>query len=102
MLVVALLIIGSAAVSEGFAQMVAGEKIPEYEEVFGVKFGIRQPHFTAHMIAGSVPGNVLYPGDQPSFTVQIINNLDQPIKQAGKVDVIEYGTRGRPGDIWKR
>jgi len=44
---------------------------------------------------------VLWPGDKPAFTFQIENNLDKPIEMQASVDVIRYGTKGKPGDIWK-
>ncbi len=82
------------------AQMVSGEKIPGYDSTFNVVLNQRQYPYRVISVGGSIPGNVVWPGEQPSFTFQIQNNLDRAIKAAGKVDVIAYGTHGTAGDIW--
>jgi len=96
-----LLVLAGLLVSDAAAQMVAGPKIPGFAETFGVEPGQRTSPYTAKLVAGSVPANILWPEDQPSFTIQIVSNLDEPLHVKGKIDVVAYGTRGRPGDIWK-
>jgi hypothetical protein len=53
-----------------------------------------------HLTDSSIPGNILGPKEQPEFTFQIVNTSDQPLQAAGHVEVIAYGTRGAPGDVW--
>ena len=83
------------------AQMVSGSKMPGFAEAFGVKLDQRSYPYTATLIESSVPGNILWPGEQPTFTVQVVNNTDAPIRMTAKVDLVAYGTKGHPGDIWK-
>jgi hypothetical protein len=85
-----------------FAQMVTGENIPGFGETFAVKVGkdAPKPLFEANLIECSIPGNILWPGDEASFTFQVVNNQAGALKAKGKVDVVAYGTKGRPGDIW--
>ena len=81
------------------AQMVAGTDIPEFGETFGVD--VHAEHeLEAYLIESSVPGNVLWPGEQPNFTLQLNNRSDQPATVNGFCEIIAYGTQGRPGDIW--
>lgn len=51
-------------------------------------------------IAGSVPANMLWPGEDVTVTVQLVNLTDQPIRAAGKVDVIPYGLTTSPADMF--
>ena len=46
-----------------------------------------------------MPGGVLWPGDSASFTLQFVNNTSEPIRAAGRLDVIRYGTQIAEGDI---
>ena len=91
----------AALASPAHAQMISGDRIPGYAETFGVVLHERSYPYTAQLIECTAPGNVLWPGDTPSFTFQIVSHLDTPLAVQGKVDVIAYGTKGRPGDIWK-
>ena len=90
---VALLAVGTP----GRAQMVAGKDMPGYAETFGLA---APPTYKALLTECSIPGNVLWPGDAPSFTFQIQNDGDAPLTAAGRVEVIAYGTKGAPGDVW--
>jgi hypothetical protein len=85
-----------------FAQMVTGENIPGFGETFAVKVGkdAPKPLFEANLVECSIPGNILWPGDEASFTFQVVNHQAEALKTKGKVDVVAYGTKGRPGDIW--
>jgi hypothetical protein len=51
-------------------------------------------------LGGTAPGNVLWPGEQASFTFQLVNNSKEPLAGTGQVELIAYGTKGQPGDIW--
>jgi len=81
------------------AQMVEGTDMPNYEKVFNVDLDRELP-YDAKLISSNAPGNVFWPGDDPEFTFQIQNKSSQPLEVKGKVDVIAYGTKGKPGDIW--
>lgn len=82
------------------AQMVTGDRMPGYAETLGVTLDQRSYPFSAHLVSSSIPGNILWPGEQPTFAFQMVNNGDQAIQTQGRVDVIAYGTRGEPGDVW--
>jgi len=82
------------------AQMVTGLGIPGSAETMGLGPGREAEDYTAQFIGSTVPGNVLWPGEQGSFTFQLVNSTDRPIRTRGRVDVIQYGTKGRPDDIW--
>ncbi len=83
------------------AQMVEGTEIPEFGETFGVDVNKKDFNVQAYLIKSSVPANILWPNDKAVLTVQLVNNSDIPAKISGKLEVIGYGTKGRPGDIWK-
>ena len=51
-------------------------------------------------VAGSAPANMLWPGEEVTVTVQLVNLTDQPIRVAGKVDVIPYGLTTSPADMF--
>ncbi|MGF1636305.1 MAG: hypothetical protein ACFCUU_04480, partial [Cyclobacteriaceae bacterium] len=48
---------------EAEAQMVAGEKIPEFENVFKVNLSSRNDSIYVRLIDSSIPGNILWPAD---------------------------------------
>ena len=81
------------------AQMVTGNKIPGYYETLGVSSNAVLTYKAAN-IGGSAPANVLWPGEKLVLTGQVENLSDVPIAAKGKVDVIWFCTKGRPGDIW--
>ena len=97
-LVLTVLFLAGALAPRSEAQMVTGSRIPGYAKTFGLEKEAED--FSVQQIACSVPGNVLWPGDTASFTFLVENRSEQAIKTEGKVEVIRYGTRGRPGDIW--
>ncbi|RPH90814.1 MAG: hypothetical protein EHM72_18705, partial [Calditrichaeota bacterium] len=82
------------------AQMVAGDAIPEFNDTFSC--GSAPPDSTIHtsLIASSIPGNVLWPQEQVQLTLQFENTAARSIHIDGWLDILAYGTRGRPGDIW--
>jgi hypothetical protein len=83
-----------------FAQMHSGDQMKDYDTVFGVPINVRSPAFEVTLLDSQPPGNVLFPGEQPTFSFLIKNNGDQPITGPAKVNVVSYGTRGNPGEIW--
>lgn len=52
------------------------------------------------LIESSAAGNVFHPDDTTVFTFQIENLTDEPFRATGKVDVVHYGGRGQPGEMW--
>ncbi len=82
------------------AQMRAPEEWLNYETVLNVKNKLRHYDFDVTTIRSSAPSNVLWPEDKPAYTIQIVNNLDKPIVLEGNVEVIRYGNKGIPNDIW--
>jgi len=94
---IAVLCIAAPAVQ---AQMVNAQRMTHFADVFNVKVDQRSYPFTAVQVETSAPANILWPGEQPTWTIQLQNNTDAAIKTAGKIEVIQYGTHGEPGDIW--
>jgi len=86
-------------VSSVQAQMVTGQGMEDFARVFALE-GAKAKDWTAYETACSVPANILWPDDEATFTFRLENNGD-PVQGPAKVHVIHYGTRGRPGDVWK-
>lgn len=82
------------------AQMKAPHEWVNYEQVLGVKNNLRQYNYDVALARASTTTNVLWPGEQPAYTIQVVNRLNEPLQAAGKIDIIRYGTRGRPNDVW--
>lgn len=97
-LVVSLILGLSASSTPG--QMVTGEQMEDFGKVFSLE-GSQAREWTAYETECSVPANVLWPGDEATFTFRIDNKSDQAIEGPGRIHVTHYGTRGRPGDVWK-
>ena len=51
-----------------YAQMVTGERLDGYTETTGILLNQRSYPYKAQLITCSAPGNVLWPGDKPTFT----------------------------------
>lgn len=81
------------------AQMVSGKDIPEFASTFGITSGT-DTGVLAYLAKSSIAGNVLWPGDSVEMLVQLQNTTDAEVLLDGTIEVISYGTRGRPGDIW--
>ena len=77
------------------AQMVTGAAM----EDFGKSFGLSAKGWSVQQTACSLGANALWPGEEAAFTFFV--KPGQPYKGPVKVDVIHYGTRGKPGDWWK-
>lgn len=84
-----------------FAQMKTGEAMNHYAETFGVVLRQRSYPYTVTLIESKPGSGILAPGEQPVLTLLFTNNLDTPLEATGKFDVLSYGTRGIPGDIWQ-
>ena len=77
------------------AQMVTGAAM----EDFGKSFGLSVKGWSVQQTACSLGANALWPGEEATFTFFV--KPGQPYRGPVKVDVIHYGTRGKPGDWWK-
>jgi hypothetical protein len=86
------------------AQMVTGPDIPGFYETFRLDKSHPPTAYEVQQIGvrtGTCAGaNVLWPGETATFTFRLINTSDAPLRAAGKVQVVQYGTRGRVGDVW--
>ncbi|BDI30485.1 hypothetical protein CCAX7_25360 [Capsulimonas corticalis] len=96
----ALALLPFAAGSLCHAQMVTGSGMVDYDQTLGLGGGKAARGYSASLVESSIPGNVMWPGEQPKFTFQVVNTTGQAIDARGRVEVIGYGTRGRPGDVW--
>lgn len=99
-LTLTILLIITTLRSSTSAQMVTGQQMEDFDTVFSLE-GARAQGWTAYQIACSVPANVLWAGDEATFTFRIENQGQEPIQGPGRIHVVHYGTRGRPGDVWK-
>jgi hypothetical protein len=77
------------------AQMVTGSRMEDFDQAFGLS----AKDGTVQQIGCSLGANALWPGDEATFTFYL--RPGQPYRGPVKVDVIQYGTRGKPGDWWK-
>jgi hypothetical protein len=50
-----------------------------FDKVFGVALGQRSYPYTAQFVESTVPGNILWPGEQGRFTFPLQNHLDRPV-----------------------
>ena len=83
------------AVSRISAQMTTGKSM----EDFGKTFNLSARGWSVQELACSQGANVLAPGDQATFTFWV--KPGQAYQGPVKVDVIRYGTKGKPGDWWR-
>lgn len=82
------------------SQMVYAERIPEFGATFGVDVNRVRFDVRVQVIKSSVEANVYTPGEPPEMIVQLVNNTEEKQFVSGQIDIIAYGTRGRPGDVW--
>ena len=80
------------------AQMKTGEQMKDYATVFPLQKS--QNNFKAILIKTNAAGCIFSPDEQPQLTFQLQNLTDKPIKAQAQFQLIAYGTRGIPGDIW--
>ncbi|RAJ87273.1 hypothetical protein CLV59_10122 [Chitinophaga dinghuensis] len=89
-----------AVVQSAQCQMKDPQDWAGYEEVLGVKNGLRSYDYDVNLIESSAPANVFWPGDAIRLQFQLLNNTNQAIDMDAKAYVIRYGTKGIPNDIW--
>jgi hypothetical protein len=83
-----------------FSQMVSPEGWTGYESVLGVVNGLRHYDYDVTVTGSTTATNVLWPGEQAGYSIQIVNNTGETITGEAKVHVIRYGTMGKEGNIW--
>jgi hypothetical protein len=66
---------------------------------FAKSFGLSAKGWSAQETACSLGANAIWPGEEATFTFFVKAGL--PYRGPVKVDVIQYGTKGKPGDWWK-
>lgn len=96
-LLVALLLVVVPAMSD--AQMRTGAGMKDYRSA--LRLNEAASPFSVALLDTGKPGSIFHPGDVPELKFQIQNRTDAPIKRTGKLELLAYGTRGIPGDIWQ-
>ena len=91
-LVIMVLLLLRATVS---AQMITGKDM----EDFGKTFNLSAKNWTVQQIGCSRGANVLWRGEEVSFTFYL--KPGQAYKGPIRAEVVRYGTKGKPGDWWK-
>ena len=84
----------------GNAQMVPPQNWVNYEKVLGVTNNLRHYDYDVYPTRSAVSTGVWWPEDKPAYTIAVVNNGDQPMQIKGRIDIIRYGTKGRPNDVW--
>ena len=81
--------------SVAWGQMTTGSAMEDFDKTFNLS----AKGWSVQQIGCSRGANVLWPGEDVTFTFFV--KPAQPYKGRLKVDVIRYGTKGKPGDWWK-
>lgn len=81
-------------------QMRAPEEWLNYESVLQLKANQRFYDYNILCTYSSAEANVFWPGEKASFTFQLTNNTSNPIVAEAKAEIIRYGSKGIPNDIW--
>ncbi len=97
---VCIIVLCGLPAAELHAQMVTERDMSNYAEAFGLSDKKGSQQFAVRQLEWSPRGNVLWPGDRTSITYLVNNQTDQPIEVEGRVDIVAYGTRGIPGNMW--
>lgn len=77
--ILVLIALSFMTVSTLTAQMKDPQNWVGYEEIMGVKNGLRFYDFDVNLIESSAPANVFWPGDDIRLKFQLINNTSQSI-----------------------
>jgi len=72
----------------------------KYESVLNLKNNQRFYDYDVYCIRTSSAANLFWPGEKSKFTFQLVNYINDPISIDAKVEIIQYGTKGIPNDIW--
>ena len=77
------------------AQMVTGPAMDN----FAGAFNLSAKDWSVQELSCSLGANALWPGEEGTFTFFV--QPGQPYKGPLKVQVMQYGTKGKPGDWWR-
>lgn len=81
--------------------MVPGIRAIGENALLGLDRDHKSRDFAVQQIGGNIPGNVLWPEDEATLKLRITNLAKEALSAEGRIKVIHYGTRGKPGDIWE-
>jgi len=81
------------------AQMVTGGGMKNFNQVFDLPKK-ESGDFKAVLLDLNKVAGIYYPGETTELSFQLQNLTDQKLTGEAKLEVIGYGTRGIPGDIW--
>jgi hypothetical protein len=73
-----------------------------FNEAFTMGPGGPSKDYIVQQIGCTIGGNTLFPKDEATFEFQIINKTDQPIKAAGKAELMSYHTSQMPDNPFAR
>ena len=93
-----LAVVGALALAccpQAKAQMVTGAGMTDFKETFGLS----AKGWSVQQTGCSLGANILWPGEEADFTFYL--KPGQPWKGRVRVEVVPYGTRAAPGDMWK-
>jgi hypothetical protein len=82
------------------AQMRTGAQMKDFDRVFGLRSNERSTPYALTGVRTSAPGNILFPGETARLSADLQNRTERPIALTATLEIVPYGTRGIPGDIW--
>ncbi len=82
------------------AQMVTGSSIPGFRTTFGLEQAQVAKGFVLEELQSKPPANILHPGEQPVFRFKLANQTGEALALDAHWELIQYGTKSRPGDVW--
>lgn len=102
MRLVSLVLIALALALPAVAQMVTGADAPGFAATFDLEN--QADAYEAQPIAASTGSStgttILWPNEELTLTLRLVNKTEEPIVSEGFLEVIHYGTRGTVGEIW--
>ena len=80
------------------AQMVSGPAMTDFNKVFNLP--AKPGSVGVDYLGCDSPANILYPGEQPTFKFRLHNTTGTAITGSATAELVPFGTKGAPGDIW--
>ncbi len=84
-----------ALIPSAQSQMVTGPGMENFREAFA----LRQSDITVRQLDCTLGANVFWPGETARMTFLLQSKT--PFKGKASIDIVDYGTRSKPGDMWK-
>lgn len=81
-------------------QMRAPEEWRNYDTELNLQSRQRLSLYDVYCISSSAEANVFWPGEKVKLSFQLVNHTGEVISTNARIEVVRYGTRGIPGDIW--